>query len=250
VLGGEEMSKYAENIKKYRLLKNYTQEQLAKQLFVTKQAVSKWETGRGYPDSQLLPELAKILDISIDDLMGESKPLPKVNQRKIIFTTFIITVVFLTIIVNNLTYSINYYDIAQSVANLEVRTKIDIPHHGEYVSEDFSDWIAYGNDLSITKMSYIVFSKRSEIDTFEQSIEQSALWNVHFEEVLLPLVPTGIQAYLTIGDYYLIYNETLQTYNESPDSSAASNYVLFVYQEDINRLLIFEYTIQYWGEMQ
>lgn len=57
-------------ITRFRKLKNLTQEDLAKAVGVTNQAVSKWESGICCPDIQLLPVLANIFDISIDELIG------------------------------------------------------------------------------------------------------------------------------------------------------------------------------------
>jgi len=61
---------FGKNISRYRKLKNITQEELANKLGITFQAVSKWETGQTYPDITLLPNLAAILELSIDKLMG------------------------------------------------------------------------------------------------------------------------------------------------------------------------------------
>lgn len=58
------------NIKKLRLEKNLTQEQLATKLGVSAQAVSKWETSETYPDGALLIPLANELEISLDELFG------------------------------------------------------------------------------------------------------------------------------------------------------------------------------------
>lgn len=58
------------NISRYRKLKNITQEELANQLGITFQAVSKWETGQTYPDITQLPKLSNLLGVSIDKLMG------------------------------------------------------------------------------------------------------------------------------------------------------------------------------------
>ena len=58
------------NIKRLRLEKNLTQEQLATKLGVSAQAVSKWETSETYPDGALLVPLANELGVSLDELFG------------------------------------------------------------------------------------------------------------------------------------------------------------------------------------
>ena len=58
------------NIKRLRLDKNLTQEQLATKLGVSAQAVSKWETSETYPDGALLIPLANELEVSLDELFG------------------------------------------------------------------------------------------------------------------------------------------------------------------------------------
>ncbi len=60
----------SENLKKYRLLKNLTQEDIAEYLNITPQSVSKWERGESYPDITFLPALANIFETSIDLLIG------------------------------------------------------------------------------------------------------------------------------------------------------------------------------------
>lgn len=67
--------------------KGYTQEQLAQALGISGQAVSKWETGKGLPDTALLPALAGILEISIDRLLTGSEqtaasPYDKEYEKK------------------------------------------------------------------------------------------------------------------------------------------------------------------------
>ena len=58
------------NLKKYRLLKNLTQEDIAQYLGITVQSVSKWERGESYPDITFLPALANVFETSIDLLLG------------------------------------------------------------------------------------------------------------------------------------------------------------------------------------
>ena len=59
-----------ENLKKYRILKNLTQEDVAEYLGITPQSVSKWERGESYPDITFLPALANIFETSVDLLIG------------------------------------------------------------------------------------------------------------------------------------------------------------------------------------
>lgn len=62
----------AKNIVIYRKRKGLTQEELAKKLGLSFQAVSKWETAQTMPDISLLPNLSLLLDISVDKLLGYS----------------------------------------------------------------------------------------------------------------------------------------------------------------------------------
>lgn len=66
------MNKYVTGdvIRSLRESKRLTQEALAEKIFVSSKAVSKWETGRGYPDVTLLEPLAKALDISVLELLS------------------------------------------------------------------------------------------------------------------------------------------------------------------------------------
>ena len=57
-------------IKRLRENKKMTQEELAQKIFVTSKAVSKWETGKGFPDVALLESLGKALDVSVIELLS------------------------------------------------------------------------------------------------------------------------------------------------------------------------------------
>ena len=72
----------SENIKKFRLEKNLTQEQLAAKLCISAQAVSKWETSDTYPDGTLLLPLARELGVSLDELFGnKSASMPDISRQ-------------------------------------------------------------------------------------------------------------------------------------------------------------------------
>lgn len=66
------MSVIGDRIKKYRIEKGITQEQLGQMLGVTTQGVSRWERG-GTPDAEILPKLSEILEVSIDALYGREE---------------------------------------------------------------------------------------------------------------------------------------------------------------------------------
>ena len=54
-----------------------TQEQLGNALGLTYQSVSKWENGLSCPDVQLLPQLADLFHVTLDDLFGREAPQPQ-----------------------------------------------------------------------------------------------------------------------------------------------------------------------------
>ncbi len=54
---------------------NLTQEALADRLFVTRQAVSRWETGETTPNPETLKQLSRLFDVSINTLLGEPRKL-------------------------------------------------------------------------------------------------------------------------------------------------------------------------------
>ena len=61
--------KVGTRIAELRNINNITQLELAEKLGITDRAVSKWETGCGYPDIALLPQIADILNVSVDYLL-------------------------------------------------------------------------------------------------------------------------------------------------------------------------------------
>lgn len=60
---------FSDRIKQLRIDNGYSQTGLAKELYVTRQAVSKWERGAGKPDHEVLKQISKFFNISLDDLL-------------------------------------------------------------------------------------------------------------------------------------------------------------------------------------
>ena len=61
---------FHEKLQKLRKEKGLTQEELAQQLFVSRTAVSKWESGRGYPNIESLKDLAAFFSVTLDELLS------------------------------------------------------------------------------------------------------------------------------------------------------------------------------------
>ena len=85
---------FNEKLVTLRKQKGWTQEELAKELYVSRTAVSKWESGRGFPGIESLRAIAKLFSISIDELLsGEelitaAKSEAKEKSAAIIFGLF------------------------------------------------------------------------------------------------------------------------------------------------------------------
>ena len=72
------------NIKRLRLAKGLTQEQLAELLTISTAAVSKWEAKNTYPDITMLFPLAEIFGVSVDELLGYDEAKAKADIDKIL----------------------------------------------------------------------------------------------------------------------------------------------------------------------
>ena len=66
---------FNERLKELRKNKGLTQEELASKLYVSRTAVSKWESGKGYPSIDILKSLACFFEISIDELISNNEVL-------------------------------------------------------------------------------------------------------------------------------------------------------------------------------
>ncbi|MBQ3490120.1 MAG: helix-turn-helix transcriptional regulator [Clostridia bacterium] len=73
---------FAENLRKLRRERGFTQEVLSEKLGVSFQTVSRWENGVVYPDIELLPVIADFFEIRVDELLGCTKEDKEKNLQK------------------------------------------------------------------------------------------------------------------------------------------------------------------------
>ena len=74
---------FGEKIQKLRSKKNWTQEQLAERLYVSRTAISKWESGKGYPNIDSLKDIAKIFDKTIDELLSSEEIIDMAKKENV-----------------------------------------------------------------------------------------------------------------------------------------------------------------------
>ncbi len=98
---------FSEKLQKLRKEKGLTQEELAERLYVSRTAVSKWESGRGYPNLDSLKDIARFFKISIDELLSgeelltaaEMESRKKINDfRGVLFGLLDLSVILLLVL--------------------------------------------------------------------------------------------------------------------------------------------------------
>ncbi len=73
---------FNEKLQELRKSRSLTQEKLAEDLFVSRTAISKWESGRGYPSLDSLKEISRYFSVSIDELIGSEEIISAAEEEK------------------------------------------------------------------------------------------------------------------------------------------------------------------------
>ena len=73
---------FNEKLQELRKSKNLTQEELAEALFVSRTAISKWESGRGFPSIDSLKEISRYFSVTIDELICTEELISAAEEEK------------------------------------------------------------------------------------------------------------------------------------------------------------------------
>ena len=71
----------SDNLKRIRKENNLSQEQLADKLGVSRQSVSKWESGIAYPEMDKVLQICKMFNLNIDELLNQNLKQVEVNKQ-------------------------------------------------------------------------------------------------------------------------------------------------------------------------
>lgn len=66
---------FSKKLKQLRIQNDYSQEQLAELLNVSRQAISKWESDNGMPDIENIKAIANLFDVTLDSLLSDEEKI-------------------------------------------------------------------------------------------------------------------------------------------------------------------------------
>ena len=122
---------FHEKLQELRKSRGLTQEELAEELYVSRTAISKWESGRGYPSIDSLKEISSYFSVTIDELLSSEKLLSiaerenKTNLRNMcdllfgLLDVFAMVLIFLPLypnMVDGFVYSVNLFAYIQTTS--------------------------------------------------------------------------------------------------------------------------------------
>ena len=172
-------------IKTLRLSKSMTQEQLAKALHVSAQAVSKWENGKSYPDIHSLLLLSALFDVSLDQLIkGDLETMKQevnaadvkaMNRDAIIYTILLAATIILPVPL------LKWFGLYGLIPELLLwGSAMYFAHRLERIKK--------ANNVQSYK-EILAFSEGKRLDEIEQKVEAGKR---PYQKVLLALLTAGI----------------------------------------------------------
>ena len=110
------MAEFGENLKRIREEKGLTQQTLADNLYVTRQAVSRWEGGSRYPDLMTAKKMAQFLGVTMDELLSDDDMQLYVQRNAILDNAFsrrlqtvLMSLAFMSALIISVIYLCNYF---------------------------------------------------------------------------------------------------------------------------------------------
>lgn len=142
-----------DKIKEQRLIKGWTQEQVATLLNVSRSAVSSWEVGRNYPDLETIVAISDLFNISLDRLLREDKEMTKNVTKKMKMNRYykgvliMIGVLCVMYVGTNITLRVK-----------ENRYRTNLEAYGWKVNQEGqAQWDSNGYDLLEGEMNYYTY---------------------------------------------------------------------------------------------
>lgn len=155
------MDKYVtgETIKYLREKRNMTQSELANKLFVSDKAVSKWETGKGYPDITLLQPIADIFSVSITELLSGGLIENTNKTGNMLKSNF-----YVCPICGNVIHSMGELSVyCHGIRLLALEPELNADNHNIFIEQVEDDYYIR-IDHEMTKQHYISFIAAVSID--------------------------------------------------------------------------------------
>ena len=159
---------FNEKLQELRKQKGFTQEELAQELFVSRTAVSKWESGRGYPNIDSLKAISKFFGVTVDELLSgeelltisEEDSKKRENRfRDLVFALLDLSVVLLAVLP---LFGQKAEDMIQSVSLLSL-TEVAPYLHVLYMSAVVGMSILGGLTLALQHWEQAVWSRNKNI---------------------------------------------------------------------------------------
>ena len=141
--------KFGEFIYQRRKMLHITQEELGSKLGVTNKAVSKWEIGETYPDIQMLDSLARVLNVSIDELLTQ-KPYVDSEKKRSKKLTIVLIVINIALIILSVVMSSIAIPTLVASGNKKDSIELTIKNYQNYLYLEYMDGINFDDSNKIT----------------------------------------------------------------------------------------------------
>lgn len=176
-------------IKKYRKLKNFSQEELAEKVYVSRQTISNWENDRSYPTLESLLILSALFDISLDTLVKGDIDIMKRELSKHdmnLWTRVMLLFLFLGIVIGiPATYIFSYGGLVLAATLFII----------SIVAAFKVDSIKKNNDLK-TYQEILAFDEGRELSSGFQEEKRRGYWKMELlliiGSIIITLILSGI----------------------------------------------------------